>query len=639
MSQNKLFKELCKPETLRIGWHLAQADSRDDFVLDPVSYEDFASNLTERLSYLLREVSHERYRPSYLLEMDIPKSGLAIRPGNVLPIDESALLHSIIYVVAPRLDRKLSDSVYSYRLGRDWEKRVKKGRSMFREADDEIPFLRGTTIRKIDPIEPWYIAWPEFDRERIDAVKKRGYTHLTRTDIAAYFENIDLDLLHDILRQIIPSEPVIVSLLLRLLDSWTRTSATGISIRAGIPQGNDVSSFLGNIYLLPLDRALAKFCARARAYWLRYVDDVEVYTKRERDARDVVFVINEALRRLFLNLQGAKTEILSGRRLEQQLMRAESEVLDSAMKQLERLDPTKRQDSRKISLVLDRVKTTVARFRKNLPGSVRTLSSRDSRTLRRAMTLWGYAHRPYLLRAALEALGEPPEYRMLQKCLRYMSLMPPKYHDQISDELLQLLDDQVPLLPYHAAEILRALRQLHPSSARLNLTKSVTRIGFARRSQWPVRQQALQLLAILPAREETALKRANASLAHHHPFVRRAALLMLARTGVQTLRDKIDRLIYDPDSAVSRLAGHWWRIIHESDYALSELNRLRQGRNDTDSRFVWTIPKLWVLRASPDPAIVKGLRKHLDIYRESQSARVRYHLRLLDRQTLWTAKS
>src|ERR1700752_4271271 len=105
MAENRLFRELCKSETLRIGWHLAQVDSRDDFVLDPVSYEDFATNLSERLGYIIREIRHERYRTRYLINIDVPKSGLEIRPGNILPIDEAALLHAIIYLIAPRLHR------------------------------------------------------------------------------------------------------------------------------------------------------------------------------------------------------------------------------------------------------------------------------------------------------------------------------------------------------------------------------------------------------------------------------------------------------------------------------------------------------------------------------------------------------
>ena len=47
MANDQLFKDLCKPEIMKIGWHLAQGDSRDDFVRDPISHADYASNLSD----------------------------------------------------------------------------------------------------------------------------------------------------------------------------------------------------------------------------------------------------------------------------------------------------------------------------------------------------------------------------------------------------------------------------------------------------------------------------------------------------------------------------------------------------------------------------------------------------------------
>src|SRR5690348_3484596 len=107
MAHDRLFKELCSPQVMRVGWHLAQADSRDDFVTDCVGHADFASNLDERLRHVVEQVQNHRYRPRHLLDVDIPKSGLSVRPGNVLPIEEAALLHAIVYLLAPLLDKKL----------------------------------------------------------------------------------------------------------------------------------------------------------------------------------------------------------------------------------------------------------------------------------------------------------------------------------------------------------------------------------------------------------------------------------------------------------------------------------------------------------------------------------------------------
>jgi hypothetical protein len=634
MAENILFRELCRPDTLRVGWHLAQVDSRDDFVIDPVSYEDFAANLSERLAYIIREIQHERYRPRHLVHVDIPKSGLAVRPGNVLPIDEAALLHAITYVLAPRLDGRLAESVYSYRLAKDWRKRVAKGRSLFREADDEMPFLRGITVRRIDPLEPWYAAWPEFDRQRIAAVRERGYTHLTRTDIAAYFENIDLSLLERLIRSIVPHEPALIALLLRILESWTRQTSGGIPIGRGIPQGNTVCSFLGNIYLLPLDRALERHCRTHKAEWLRYVDDVEVYSRSEPDARAVVSVINDALRRLYLNLQGSKTEIVAGRRLEKELARADFEALDEAWKKLEKLNPRKPEDAKGITRILGNLRIVVRPFRKGLPHSVFALAARESRLLRRSMTLWGYARRPYLKDVALSCLSEPPEYRLLQKSLRYLSQLPYSYHDEIVDRLFELLASPIPMIPFHVAAIFGAIRHLHPGPARLNLAKRVTEVAFQKRADWPVRQQALQLLAILPARQSTALARSTKSLLHHHPFVRRAAMTMLTRAGVQEVRERVSALLQDPDPSVSRLAAQWHHCLTNADYALGELARLSKSKQ-SDARFVYAIPKLWLLRSNPDATVVRRMREYVAKYSTSASARVRYHVDVLLQQSLW----
>lgn len=634
MGDNALFNELCTPGLLRIGWHLALGDSRNDFVADPVGYEDIAANLTASLGFLLRELKQERYRPRYLINVDLPKRGLAVRPGNVLPIEEASLLHAIVHLIAPRLDRHLAASVYSYRLRSDWQKRIKKGQSMFREGDREIPFLRGTTLRKMDPIEPWYLAWPEFDRQRVEAVRKKGYTHLTRTDIVAYFENIDLGVLESILRSMLPREPQIISLLMRILGSWTRVTSTGVHVGRGIPQGTDVSSFLGNIYLLPLDRALARFCRGGRSVWMRYVDDVEVYSKDARTAREVVLAINDALRGLYLNLQGSKTDILEGPELDRELKNSAAVAVDVAWKALESMPRAERASKNKLTPVLSNLKPLVKKYRRRLPRSVHGLDKPADRTLRRLMTIYGSVGRTDLKRAAYAILREPPELRMLDKTLTYLRQLPYKEHDEILEELLLLLESEVPLLPYHKASILDCLKLLHPSRKSLNIAGRVTRIAFRQKGKWYVRQKALELLSVVPFREDTARTRALNALVHHHPFVRRAGLVMLTRASVRHFRADLEEFLQDPDPGLSRLAIHWHRVMQSSSAGLSavaDLSRVERG----DRVFFWQLTKFWILRAHPNPTVVAHLRTLVDPYNDSESARVQWHARRLMLQTAW----
>jgi hypothetical protein len=58
----------------------------------------------------------------------------------------------------------------------------------------------------------WHLAHGD-----IRAVKEKGYTHLTKTDITAYFENIELSVLETALRNCLRSDPTIIEILMRII--------------------------------------------------------------------------------------------------------------------------------------------------------------------------------------------------------------------------------------------------------------------------------------------------------------------------------------------------------------------------------------------------------------------------------------
>ena len=150
----------------------------------------------------------------------------------------------------------------------------------------------------------------------------------------------------------------------------------GLQVGRGIPQGNEVSSFLGNIYLLPFDKALTEFCRKHDATWFRYVDDVDVYTRSAEAARAVVFEINEILRSLHLNLQGSKTEILTGDELVTEYENSDQELLDRVWSELERLDCRAKANAKTVTTLLRDLRPLAERFRRGLPASVHRLKKR-----------------------------------------------------------------------------------------------------------------------------------------------------------------------------------------------------------------------------------------------------------------------
>lgn len=637
MGHNRLFKQLCRLETMLTGWHLAHLDSRNNFVLDPVGYIDFGSNLHERLKHLCEQVQTYRYRPRHLLEIDLPKSGLSVRPGNVLPIEESILLHGITYLLAPLLDRQLDQSVYSCRLHPDWKKRVQKRDSLFRESPIEFPFLKRATIRSISPFDAWYERWPEFEKQATKACTEEGYTHLTKTDITAYFENIDLGLLETLIRSLVkPEEDKIIQLLFRILNAWTRMTSTGTPIGRGIPQGNEVSSFLGNIYLLPLDRELIRFCMKHNGRWFRYVDDVKVFTRSEEDARQAVFVVNNALRTLHLNLQGSKTEILSGNVLIEELDNSDLDNVEEVSKKIQKINPHKSKNTKTITMHLQELGRYVSRFRRNPRKVVRNLNEKQNRLFRRLMTIYGFCGRPHLHKAAMTALSELPDLRILEKSLTYLSQLDYSTHDKIVDNLFKMLETRQLPFSYQTGSVLETIAQMHPREPR-NVASRARKYGLVTKQDWFVIQKALEVISIYPYKPDNAQRLANKYLESNDPMVRRASCVLLLRSPKTKARKQLKKLIYHPDQNLSLLALYFLRLQEDSQFAQRELSRIRQTKR-TDLAMQYALPCLYAMAATEERCIATSVYDYLQKEFKTKSGKLNWHRDLLLHSLRWTQK-
>jgi len=637
MATDLLFKKLCDPATIEIGWHLAHGDCRDDFATDPLGYADYAFLKKERFRFIVEQLRNHRYRISRLTDIDIPKTGLSVRPGNVLPIEESTVLHAVVYLIAPRIDPKLKKGVYSYRLAKDWEKRAKRAEDLFLQSEVEnIPFFKRRTIRRISIEEPWYEAWPEFDAAGIRAVKEQGFTHLTKTDISAYFENIELRILDSILRRFLPRETAIIEILLRILEYWTRRTPSGVPIGRGIPQGNNVSSFLGNLFLTPLDDALESFTRRRGATWCRYVDDVKVFTKSYEDAREAVFLINSELRNLHLNLQGSKTDILSGTDLEQELFDKDLEKINDLIEKAEKFKsvPT----SRHFTKVLRLAGPITQQFTRGLPASVANLSGKQSRLFRRCLTLFGIGQRPQLRRAAIGALRHLPDVRVLRSALSYLTKLDAKHHDDVLADLLNLLHEGELPFPYQVATVVEAMRNLSPSDPRA-LASELRKIGLNNQPDWYVRQKTLETISVLPYREISAEKLVMAALGHENPWVRRAGAALIVRGSVEWVRKQVRTLVYHPDPDVSRVAMYWNRHLEDGQVASQALAGLfTTDRNDRT--FMRRLQMLYLLRCHADQAVGSRLLEYVREFSRSKKPIVKWHCEFLENQLAkWAAKA
>ena len=303
-----LYKTLCKPEVLKIAANYVFDDKKDDFIPDVFRNQDYIFNLQENLGRLAQSLKNGTYRSRPLKEIDVPKSGLAVRPGSSLDIEDHTVFFAIAYLLAPIMDRVLPESVFHFRV-------KKKGKRPHPDKlfQNEGPVLIRKVLRKKFRIfENWYEAWPEFVAEAQSIYKKEGFTIMVESDISAYFESISHPLLADILRQCAPHQLHLINLLMEMLSVWATPSLTGFRPQRGIPQGNEVSSWLGTLYLVEMDIELLKLRRKGLIRYVRYVDDIKVFTKDRKTARSVIFMINRILRCLHLNMQSSKTDIFEG---------------------------------------------------------------------------------------------------------------------------------------------------------------------------------------------------------------------------------------------------------------------------------------------------------------------------------------
>jgi len=259
---------------LELAWRRVKQDQYDDFVPDVVEFRDVEQCKTTVLSDI-EQALDRGYIPVELLRIDAPKKGYTLRPCTYMTVEDRIVYQAVVDHISCCVEEPPADCVFGYRLNNDM-----KSKYMFKF---------------------WKEVWLE-GRKKMRNIYENGYRCLLRTDITAYFEQID----HRILRNQILDAQVkdkrVLDLLNTLLHKWAISDT-----RIGIPQGYDASSFLGNLYLINLDKIMSRQGLR----YFRYSDEIYVLTMDEPDARRAIKLITQQLRALHLNLQEAKTEIIT----------------------------------------------------------------------------------------------------------------------------------------------------------------------------------------------------------------------------------------------------------------------------------------------------------------------------------------
>ncbi|MBD3815224.1 MAG: RNA-directed DNA polymerase [Halothiobacillus sp.] len=259
---------------------------RDDWFEDALQHRDlFASK--QALQDVLHEVLLEgngRYSASKRNVCDIPKKGLGVRYALETDFYDRFIYQAICSYLMPFYDPLLSPRV----LGHRYDNRKRSEKDLFKGRIE---------------------LWQTFEGVTKTALKN-GQA-LFATDLINYFENITTDSIRASFEGLIPQitasgpEKVLIrnsiNTLCELMTHW------GYSEKHGLPQNRDASSFVANVVLNSVDQEMV----RQGFDYYRYVDDIRIICNTPRSARHAATILIGQLRTVGMNINSAKTKILT----------------------------------------------------------------------------------------------------------------------------------------------------------------------------------------------------------------------------------------------------------------------------------------------------------------------------------------
>ena len=152
------------------------------------------------------------------------------------------------------------------------------------------------------------------------------YPFVVETDITAYFDHINhklmLSRISDLFSKSIDSDELkaIKELLHRMWGRWN----IGYIKNFGIPQINDASSFMANLYLDELD----KWLLSNKLVYLRYVDDIRIFAPSEPQARKALAELIVKMREMGLYVASSKTKIKRASDILGELTKGRNQIRD-----------------------------------------------------------------------------------------------------------------------------------------------------------------------------------------------------------------------------------------------------------------------------------------------------------------------
>ena len=234
--------------------------------VDGMSVEELGEYLRENQETIIKSLRNRTYMPKPVRRVYIAKSNGKQRPLGIPTVLDRTIQQAIAQPITDIYEKVFSDHSYGFRPNRSCHDAIKQSLN-YLNADCE-----------------WLID----------------------VDIEQFFDKVNHDKLIQILREQV-NDSSTLNLIRKYLRAGVMENGLEMATKTGVPQGGPLSVVLSNIYLDKLDKELEQRGQR----FVRYADDVQIFTKSEKAANRVMKSITSWLeRKLFLKVNMTKTKVV-----------------------------------------------------------------------------------------------------------------------------------------------------------------------------------------------------------------------------------------------------------------------------------------------------------------------------------------
>lgn len=234
--------------------------------VDGVTVEELGAYIRENKDKIINSLRNRTYEPKPVRRVYIPKDNGKKRPLGIPTALDRTIQQAIAQPISDIYEEIFSEYSYGFRPNRSCHDAIKQA----------LCYLND------------------------------GYEWVIDIDIEQFFDKVNHDKLIQILREQV-NDSTTLNLIRKYLKAGVMEDGLIKATMTGVPQGGPLSVICSNIYLDKLDKELEQRELR----FVRYADDVLIFTKSEMSANRVMKSISDWLeRKLFLKVNATKTKVV-----------------------------------------------------------------------------------------------------------------------------------------------------------------------------------------------------------------------------------------------------------------------------------------------------------------------------------------